>query len=150
MTDASTDVRVRRPRDWFSYVPLLIPLTMVLLTVLAVATWQSESERYTEQACDGLRAAVEGLANQDRAAVVAGARSMGALDPASEDPDANQSDLQKLWAASGALTRLANRWDEGVAAPQAEADRRLVTTGVEVCRAYDGPWFAPYRLLGTT
>jgi hypothetical protein len=147
MASQATDVGSRPPRDWFRYLPLLIPLATVLVIIVTVVTWQSPSEAYTEDACDGLRNAEQGLAEGDRTAVADGARSMGALDPAGEDPDANRADLQKLWAAASAFARVLNEWDEGTAAPQAAADRRLITTGVEVCQAYDSPWFAPQRLL---
>jgi hypothetical protein len=146
MASPTTDVRAQRPVDWFSYLPLLIPVVTVAFIVVLFATWQSPSEAYTEDACDGLRAAVQGIADGDRAAVSDGERAMSALDPAGEDPEANQADLQKLWAASGALARVLKGWDASDQTPTG-ADLRLITTGVDVCRTHDSPWFAPQRLL---
>lgn len=130
-------------------VALLIPLVTVGFVVYVFAGWPSHYAVWVDQACDDLRGASVALAEGDRPGVEDRAY-LSALDPASEQEDADQSEIQQLWAASEALRDVLRRWKDADAdPPQLRPDEQgIVERGLETCEQYDLPWYSPHRLLG--
>ena len=65
-----------------------------------------------------------------------------------KSPGAASAAVQRGWAASEALHRTLNRWDEssGSVAPK---DLPLIGQALAPCEAYDYPWYSPYQLVAS-
>lgn len=133
---------------------IAVPILITVAVLAVLVAWPSYPVQYMTVACDGLRDAHASIAEADRAGVEKGERAMSALDPAGdgegEGDEVDQADLQKGWAAQGALRRILTRWDE-TPGPDAvsESDQPFIDRGLETCERFDYAWYSPYQVIAS-
>lgn len=131
---------------------IVTPILLAAVFIAYILGTPSGSMRYMTAACDGLRGADSAIAESDRDGVSEGWSEMTALDPAGDGDgdEVGQADLQKGWAAYGAVQRTLSRWDQAPGPDAvAESDQPLIDRGLETCERFDYEWYSPYQVFAS-